>query len=289
MLDALTDPFSGEIGRRALAEVALLGLVCGPLGAWIVLFRQSYAAESLAHAALPGLVLASLAGLPLLVGAAGGLAVAAVGIGLAARERRIESDTAIAVVVTTFFGAGVVLALRPDVPAGLGEILFGDPLSVSGSDLAATAVMAVGVLGALGLLHRRLALAGFDRQAARSLGMRPQHAELALLGLLAAATLVAVGALGNLLVVAMLLAPGAAALRLARRLGPSLALAAVLAAGAGIIGLYASYYLELAAGASIALAAVTIFAIALALDARARPAPPFAGGEAGRAPRARLD
>ena len=270
MLDALTDPFSGEISRRALAEVVLLGVVCGPLGAWIVLFRQSYAAESLAHAALPGLVVASLAGLPLLVGAAGGLGVAAVAIALAARERNVGSDTAIAVVVTTLFGAGVVLALQPEVPARLGETLFGDPLSVSGADLAATAVLAMLVLAALGGFHRRLALAGFDRQAARSLGVKPERIELALLILLAAATLVAVGALGNLLVVATLLAPGAAALRLARKLGPTLALAAALAVAAGIAGLYASYYLELAAGASIALAAVTTFAIALAISSVSR-------------------
>ncbi len=262
MLDALTDPFAGEIGQRALAEVALLGLVCGPLGAWVVLYRQSYAAESLAHAALPGLVLASLAGAPLLVGAAGGLGVAAVAIGLAGRERRVGSDTAIAVVVTTLFGLGVMLALRPEVPARLGEILFGDPLSVSGADLAATAVLALAVLAALGAFHRSLSLAGFDPQAARSLGVRPERLEIVLLILLAAATLVAVGALGNLLVVAILLAPGAAALRLARGLGPSLALAACLAVAAGVAGLYASYYLELAAGASIALAAVATFALA---------------------------
>lgn len=262
MLDWLTDPFTGEIGRRALAEVALLGLVCGPLGVWLVLYRQSYAAESLAHSALPGLVIASLAGLPLLIGAGGGLLVAAVAIALAGRERRVGSDTAIAVVVTTLFGAGVLLALRPEVPARLGEILFGDPLSVSAGDLVATGALALGAIVALAALHRPLALGGFDRQAARSLGVSPQGAELALLVLLAAATLVAVGALGNLLVVAMLLAPGAAALRLAHGLGPSLLLAAVLAVGAGLAGLYASYYLELAAGASIALAAVVTFAFA---------------------------
>ncbi|MDQ2676747.1 MAG: metal ABC transporter permease [Actinomycetota bacterium] len=264
MLDAITDPFAGEIGRRALAEVVLLGLVCGPLGAWVVLFRQSYAAESLAHAALPGLVLASLAGAPLLVGAAGGLGVAAVAIGLAGREQRVGPDTAIAVVVTTLFGAGVVLALQPEVPARLGEILFGDPLSVSGSDLAATAALGAVIAAALLGLHRRLALAGFDRQAARSLGIKPELLEFVLLALLAAATLVAVGALGNLLVVAMLLAPGAAALRLARGLPASLALAAVLAVGAGVAGLYVSFHLELAAGASIALAAVATFALAAA-------------------------
>ena len=264
-MEAITEPFSGEIGRRALAEIVLLGAVCGPLGAWVVLYRQSYAAESLAHAALPGLVLASLAGLPLLVGAAGGLAVAAIAIGLAGREQRVGSDTAIAVVVTTLFGAGVVLALRPEVPARLGEILFGDPLSVSGGDLVATGLLGLAVVGALAALHRHLTLAGFDRQAARSLGVRPERLELILLVLLAGATLVAVGALGNLLVVAMLLAPGAAALRLARGLAPSLVLAAFLAVGAGITGLYVSHYLELAAGASIALAAVAVFFLAAAV------------------------
>jgi ABC-type Mn2+/Zn2+ transport system permease subunit len=199
------------------------------------------------------------------VGAAGGLGVAAVAIGLAGREQRVGSDTAIAVVVTTLFGAGVVLALRPEVPARLGEILFGDPLSVSAGDLAATAMLGLAVVGVLAALHRRLAVAGFDPQAARSLGVRPERLELILLILLAAATLVAVGALGNLLVVAMLLAPGAAALRLARGLAPSLVLAAVLAIGAGVAGLYVSYYLELAAGASIALAAVTVFFVAVAV------------------------
>lgn len=264
MLDALTDPFSGEIGGRALAEVALLGLVCGPLGVWVILFRQSYAAESIAHAALPGLVLASLAGLPLLVGATGGLIAAAGAIALAGRESRIGPDTGVAVVVTSLFGAGVLLALRPEVPARLGEILFGDPLSVSPAELAATGVLAIVGLICLVAFHRRLAVVSFDRQTALSLGIRPQRVELALLVLLALATLVAVQALGNLLVVALLLAPGAAALQFARRLGAGLALAALLAVAAGVAGLYASYYLELAAGASIALAAVIAFTLAAA-------------------------
>ena len=262
LLDWLTDPFAGEIGQRALAEIALLGLVCGPLGVWLVLYRQSYSAESLAHAALPGLVVASLAGLPLLLGAGGGLLVAAVAIALAGRERRVGSDTAIAVVVTTLFGLGVLLALRPEVPARLGEILFGDPLSVSSGRPACDRRAGA----RCDSCPRRAASAAGPRRLRPASGAQPggepQGAELALLVLLAAATLVAVGALGNLLVVAMLLAPGAAALRLARGLGSSLLLAAALAVGAGLAGLYASYYLELAAGASIALAAVATFALA---------------------------
>jgi len=270
MIDALTDPFAGGIAQRALLEVILLGAVCGPLGTWIVLYRQSYAAESIAHAALPALVLASLAGLPLILGAAGGLATAGVAIAMAGRVRGIGSDSATAVVVTTMFGAGVLLALRPDAPARLSEILFGDPLGISAGDLTASAGLALAVALGLVVLGRRFRLVAFDPQAATALGASPRRTELALLALLALTTLVAVQALGNLLVVALLIAPGAAALRLASRLPGVLALSVFLAIGAGIAGLYASHYLETAAGASIALAAVGVFVVSLPLGAMRR-------------------
>lgn len=263
MLDLLVDPFAGGIAQRALLEVVLLGLVCGPLGVWIVLYRQSYSAESIAHGALPGLVLAALAGAPLILGAAGGLLLAAVAVALASRERSIGADTAVAVVITTLFGAGVLLALSPEVPARLGEILFGDPLSVSGSDLAASAALAAVTLAALVAAHRSLALATFDSPSAPSLGVQPWRSELTLLCLLALATLVAIQALGNLLVVALLIAPGATALTLARSLPRTLVVSALLAVAAGIAGLYASHYLEVAAGAAIALAAVAVFILGL--------------------------
>jgi len=262
MLDLLTDPFAGEIGQRALAEVLLLGLACGPLGVWVVLLRHAYAAESIAHATLPGLVVASLVGAPLLLGAAAGLTIAATVIALAGREQRIGSDTAVAVAVTTLFGAGVILALSPEVPARLGELLFGDPLSVTGSEIAVAGALAFGVVVCLACLHRPLALASFDPEAARSLGAKGGQAELALLLLLAGSTLVAVGALGNLLAVALTVGPGASALLVAERLRLSLITAAALAAAAGVAGLYVSYYFDVAAGASIALAAVGIFGLA---------------------------
>ena len=261
MLDALFDPWAGEIGRRALIEVLVLALACGPLGVWVVLFRQSYAAESMAHAALPGLVLVTLAGLPLLIGAAAGLLIAAGLIALAQRGERTGSDVSVSVVVTTLFGGGVLLALHPEVPADLGEVLFGDPLSVTQDEIAATAVLALLVLLALGGLHRKLTITGFDPQGASSLGSSRATGAL-LLALLAVVTMMAVGALGNLLAVALIVAPAAAALQLTRRLGPALAASVGLAALSGIAGLYASYHLELAAGASIALAAVAVFAVA---------------------------
>ena len=273
MIDALTDPFANGLAQRGLVEVVLLGIACGPLGVWVVLFRHSYAAESMAHGMLPGLVLAALIGLPLGVGGVAGLATAAVAIILARRFGAVGPDGAVAVVVTFLFGLGGLLALSPAAPLRLGEILFGDPLSVSNQDLLATAALIVVIVAGLAGFRRPLSLAGFDPRTARSLGVRPGGGELALLGLLAATTLVAVTALGNLLVVALIVAPAAAALRLSRRLTSALRLAGLLAIAAGVGGLYASFYLELAAGAAIALIAVAIYVAAalLSLASSGRP------------------
>jgi ABC-type Mn2+/Zn2+ transport system permease subunit len=263
MLDWLTDPFAAGLMQRALAEVLILAVACGPLGVWVLLYRQSYAAESLSHAMLPGLVIAALVGAPLLLGAAGGVLAAAVVVALAARDERLGGDVAVAVAIASLFGLGALLALSPDVPARLGELLFGDLLGVTRRDLAEAGILAVGIALALALSHRRLALSVFDRAAAPSLGARPARWELALLALLAVCTVAAVRGLGNLLVVAMILAPAAAALNLASRLPAALGLAAVLAALAGVLGLIASYHWEVAAGASVALAAVLLFVVSL--------------------------
>jgi ABC-type Mn2+/Zn2+ transport system permease subunit len=255
--------------RRALAELLLLAPACGPLGVWILLYRQSYAAESIAHAMLPGLVVAALIGAPLLLGAAGGVLAAAVAIALAGRDERLGGDAAVAVAVSTLFGLGALLALSPEVPARLGELLFGDLLGVSGSDLLEAGLIAAVVALALALGHRRLALGVFDPAAARSLGVRPAGAQAALLVLLALCTVAAVRGLGNLLGVALVLAPAAAALNLTRRLPAALAVAAGLAALAGVAGLAASYRWDVAAGASVALAAVALFGLSLAVRTRA--------------------
>jgi ABC-type Mn2+/Zn2+ transport system permease subunit len=243
------------ITRRALAEVLILGLALGPLGVWVLLHRQAYAAESLSHGLLPGLVLAALAGLPLVLGAAGGALVAAGAIALAGRDERIGSDVGVAVAVSTLFGLGALLALAPDAPPRLEELLFGDLLGISGADLAAAAGLAVAVALVLAAIHRPLALGAFDRPAARSLGAPAARWEAALLALLGVGTVAAAPGLGSLLLVALVIAPAAAALRVTRRLGAALALAAGLAMAAAVGGLALSYYADLAAGASVALCA----------------------------------
>ena len=254
---------SSGIMQRAFAEAIIVGLACGPLGVWILLLRRAYAAESLSHAMLPGLVIAALAGVPLLLGAAGGVLVAAAGIALVARDVRAGGDVGVAVVVSGLFGLGGILALSPETPPRLGELLFGDLLGVTNADVAAAAALAAGVLLALATAYRALTATAFDRGSANALGIRPARADLALLALLAVTTVAAVQGLGNLLLVALILAPAAAALNLTPRLPATLALAAGLAVLAGVAGLVISYELDLAAGASIALCAVALSSLGL--------------------------
>ena len=256
---ALLYPWMQGVMQRALAEMALLGLVGGVLGCWIVFYELSYSAESLAHALFPGLVIAALAGFPLVLGAGIGVTVAAIAIAVLGRAPQIGRDTAVAVVISALFGLGVVLALSPDAPPGLQGLLFGDILGVSSLDLLLTAGLAAVVLVALGLLHRQLLVVGFDRASARSVGGKPQLADIALLVLIALATIVAVQGLGSLLVVAVLVGPAATARLLARRMVPMMGLASLMAVSAGAAGLYLSYYAGTAGGASVAGAIVTLY------------------------------
>ena len=268
VLDPFLDPLRSGIDRRALLEVALLGAVCGGLGFWVVVERLSYAAESLSHGLLPGLVLAALAGAPLLLGAVGGVAVAAVLIGVAARDPRIGPEAATGVVVTGLVGLGALLALSPDSPQRLEELLFGDPLGVSDSDLVASGLLAVAGALALFVLHRPLTATAFDAEGAAALGLRPQLMRLALLGLVATAVAVAVQGLGALLSLALLVAPALAVRRRARSAGRAIAGGAVVGAAGGVVGIYVSHHADIAAGASVALA----LCLAAALGSLATPA-----------------
>lgn len=256
---AVTDPIRDPILRRAILELALIGIGAGTLGCWVVLYGFSYSAESLSHALFPGLVLATLLGAPLVIGGIAGALVAGLAIAAARQLPTVGSDTAIAVVVTTLFGAGTLMALSRASPPGLSNLLFGDILGTSDTDLALAAASAIAVLAVLRLLHGRLLVTGFDRAAATSLGMRPAVAETAVLILTALMVVVAIQGLGNLLVLAVLVGPAMVARRLSARIGTMMLIAAATAALGGLLGIYVSYYLDTAAGASVALSLVALY------------------------------
>lgn len=265
---ALADPWRDPLTRHALIEVLVLGVVGGTLGCWVVSFRLSFAAESLAHGMLPGVVGAALAGVPLALGAGVGLVVAATAVALAGRLPGLGPETRTTVVVSGLFGLGALLALAPTTPARLQGLLFGDILAATDADLALAAALAALVLAALWILHPSLLATGFDRAGAPLLGRNVLLVDIALAVLLAVALLVAIQSLGTLLVVALLVAPAAAARRLARRVGSTMVVATAIAGVGGVGGLYASYYLETAAGASIAVALVLTYLVALVVGRR---------------------
>lgn len=268
VIDALLDPWRSGIGQRALAEVVLLGAVGGALGFWVLRYGLTYGAESLAHGLLPGLVIAAVAGLPLLLGAAGGIAAAAVLLAGATASERTGPDTATAVVVTGMLGLGGLLAFSPDVPPRLSELLFGDPLAVSSGDLAAAGALAAAAGLALVALHRPLSAVAFDPPGAGALGIRPGLVRLALLALLAATVAVGVRGFGNLLVLAVLVAPPVAVAPHTSTPGAAVGAGAAVAALAGVAGLYGSYHAGIAAGGAIALALCAAAAIGSTLPAR---------------------
>lgn len=264
----LSDPWAEAIMQRAFAEIALLGLVGGVLGCWVVLYELSYSAESLSHALFPGLVLASLSGAPLVLGGAAGLVVAALAIALAGRVPGVGSDTAVAVVVSALFGLGAVLALSASSPPGLNGLLFGDILGVSNLDLLLSLGLAGVTVATLRLLHRQLLVVGFDRASAHALGGHPLFAQATLLILLALSVLVGVQGLGALLVVAILVGPAASARLVTHRMLPMMALAVCFALLTGAGGLYLSYYVDTAGGASIAAAVVALYLLLWVLTSR---------------------
>jgi ABC-type Mn2+/Zn2+ transport system permease subunit len=278
LIRTLAEPFTEPIVQRAAVGVILLGIVGGLAGCWVVLYGLSYAAESLAHASLPGMVVAVSAGLPLLLGTSGGLLVAAALIALVARSPLVDRDTAVSIVITTMLGLGALLALAPSTPRGLSSLLFGDILGLSTTDLAVAVAVAALLAVLLALLHWRLLAVGFDRETAAHLGIRPGLVELLLLGVLGLALVVVVPGLGNLLAVAILVGPAATARLLTRRVPAMLATAVLLAVGCGLAGLDASYRLSTATGATIAVTILGVYLLALGGTALRRRLTQSAGG-----------
>jgi ABC-type Mn2+/Zn2+ transport system permease subunit len=268
-MHALVHPWGESFMQLALLELIFLGVVGAVVGCWILYYELAYSAESLAHALFPGLVGAALLGLPLLVGGAAGVAGAAAAIAIVRRVPTIGADTSVAVVITSLFGLGVLLALTPAAPPGLDALLFGDLLGVTRSDVITSGLLAASAGVLLFALYRPLLVVGFDRTTARAFGARPLLVDLALLGLIAVAIVIGVRALGNLLVLALLVGPAATARLFVRQMPRMMATAVSVAIIVSVAGLYLSYYANVAAGAAVAAVTVGVYLLAVVLQAAA--------------------
>jgi manganese/iron transport system permease protein len=267
----LTDPLQFEFMQRALIAIALTGVVSGVLGSYVVLRGLAFIGDALTHAVFPGIVIAVAMGRSILLGAlVVGLATAA-GIATISRGRRISEDTAIGILFAAMFALGVVLVstlatYQKDV-AGL---LFGNILSVGREDLYLALATTVVAVAATLLLNKEFALIGFDREMAQAMRYPVFVLDLLLLGLITLAIVVSLQSIGNILVLAMLVTPAATARLLTDRLVTMQVLSAGLGVAAGVIGLYVSFWWNVASGGAVVLTTTAIFfAVFAATELRA--------------------
>ena len=263
--DLVAVPMGYGFMQRALVVAALVGAVCAVLSCYLVLKGWSLMGDAISHAVLPGIVIAFALGLPLAVGAfAAGLACA-VFTGYLKENSRVKEDTVMGIVFSGMFGFGLVLFTKVETDQHLSHILFGNMLGVTLRDLIETAIVAGGTLAAVLMKRRDLLLYCFDPQHARAIGLPVRILHYALLVLLSLTIVASLKAVGIILVVAMLVAPGAIAYLLSDSFDRMLVIAVAVAVGSSVVGTLASFHIDGATGPCIVLIQTCVFLVAFLL------------------------
>lgn len=261
-LDWIAVPLSYPFMQRALIVAILVGAVCAVLSCYLVLKGWSLMGDAISHAVLPGIVLAFVLGLPLALGAFIAGLSCAVFTGYLKENSRIKEDTVMGIVFSGMFGLGLMIFTKVDTDQHLMHILFGDVLGVSIRDLVETALVAGGTLLVVLVKRRDLLLYCFDPNHARSIGLPVRVLHYGLLVLLSLTIVASLKAVGIILVIAMLIAPGATAYLLTDSFERMLVIAVAVAVTSSAIGTVASFHLDGATGACIVLVQALIFAAA---------------------------
>ena len=269
MIDALLDPLGYDFFVRALLAAVIVGTVCAVVGTFVVLRGIAFIGDAVAHASFPGVVAAYLLAIPFYLGAAVAAVATALAIGYVTRRAQIRADTAIGVLFAGTFALGVFLySTIEGYVADLFSFLFGYLLSIDLSDLIALAVLGAIVLGIVAVLWKELLYATFDPLGAAASGLRVDWLEYLFLALVALTIVISLQAVGIILVVAMLVTPAATGQLLTVRFGTLVLLAVAIGIGSSVLGLYVSYWLDVATGATIVLVQTGLFLSALALGPR---------------------
>jgi ABC-type Mn2+/Zn2+ transport system permease subunit len=266
ILHWLTDPLSYGFMVRGLLAAIMVGVICPIIGAYMVLKGLSFFGDALSHAILPGVVIAFLLDLPLALGALAAGLTAAFVIGLISQRGAVQEDTAIGIVFAGAFALGVaMLSTASNYAVDLTHILFGDVLGVSQGDLLFTLLVGGGILLVVFAFYKELLVFTFDPTLAIVLRLPATFLRYLLLTLIALTVIVSLQTVGISLMLAMLVTPAAAAQLLTRRLPSMMAVGAGIGVLANVIGLYLSYYFNLAAGPTMVLVATVIFGLVFLL------------------------
>ena len=260
MLDVLAAPLQYGFMQRALLGGILVGTVCAVIGTYVVLRGLAFIGDALAHAAFPGVVIAYMLKANIYLGAAIFTVATALGIGFVSRRARTSYDTSIGILFAGAFALGVLLmSTIQGYTADLFSFLFGNVLGISKTDLALAGVLAAIVVLAVAACYKELLLLSFDSTLAAAMGYPVQALNYLLLSLVALTIVVSIQAVGIVLVVALLVTPSATAYLLTERFLRMMALGVLFSVLAIVLGLYLSFYLNVASGAAIVLVSTCVF------------------------------
>lgn len=263
ILQLISEPLTYPFMVRALLAAIMVGVLCPVVGAYMVLKGLSFFGDALAHAILPGVVVTFLIGWPLAIGALLAALLAALLIGIISQRSNLQEDTAIGIVFAGAFALGVaLLSTVSSFAVDLTHILFGDVLGVSSTDLWVILALGLVVIGVIVLFYKEFLVLTFDPVLALVLRLPATALRYLLLGLIALTVVTSLQTVGIALVLAMLVTPAATARLLTHRLLTMMAVGALLGVASNVIGLYISYYLNIASGPTMVLVATAFFGAA---------------------------
>lgn len=248
---------------KALWVSALVGLVCAALSCFMILKGWALMGDAVSHAVLPGVVLAYVMNIPLAIGAFVFGVGSVVAIGFIQSHTRVKEDTVIGLVFTGLFALGIVLVSKVKSSVDLGHILFGNVLGIADGDIIQTVIIAAITLVTLALLRKDLILFCFDPTHARSIGLHTNFLYYVLLSLLSLTAVAGLQTVGIILVVAMLITPGATAYLLCDRFDRMALVAMTSGVFSSVLGTYISYHLDASTGGCIVVVQTLVFLIAM--------------------------
>ncbi|NES24040.1 MAG: metal ABC transporter permease [Symploca sp. SIO3E6] len=264
MWDILIEPLQSGFMQRAIVTAVLVGIVCASVGSYLMVQRLALLGDAISHSVLPGLAIAFIIGADLFLGAFIAGIFSTVVITWIRTRSPIKEDAAMGIVFSAFFALGITLItiVQKDNKIDLNHFLFGNILSVSQEDVRNTAIIAGIVLAIVVLLYKELMYYTFDPLGAKAAGLPTNLLDFGLMILIALTIVASLQAVGVILVLAMLIIPGATAYLLVKRLHQMMILGSAIGVVASISGMYLSYFFNLPSGPAIVLVAFGLFMLA---------------------------
>lgn len=262
LIDLLLEPFNYNYMNKAILASALVGSVCAFLSCYLMLKGWSLVGDALSHSVVPGVAGAYALGLPFAAGAFFTGFLAAVSMSFLKNVSKLKEDAIIGFVFTTFFAAGIFLISVNPTPIRVNSILYGNILGIADSDLTQTLIVSGVSMLILLVIWKELLLVFFDEVQASASGLRINILKIIFFTLLSACTVASLQTVGAILVISMVITPGATAYLLSDRFGVVLIIAVLIGLVCSVLGAYLSYFLDVSTGALIVCLQVALFLLA---------------------------